>query len=179
MKTGLKVGVICSLIFIAIKLICLLLDWSLFEIKPFVFLNMFMTTSAIAIALFQVKRYEIESNFLLDVKNAMTAGIIYTVIVSFFLFFYNDSIFPDSTERKLKIMEAQLEDPKNISELKASNHELKNRSDDEVRSLQMENAKRIYSPKFTLVVTLLGLTVFSIINSLLIAIIYRRFLFRS
>ena len=87
MKLPVKIGLLAASIFIAIKLICLQLEWSLYEIKPFVFINMFLITAAISFALFQIKRYEADSNFLNDVKNGMSAGLPYTIVVGVFLYF--------------------------------------------------------------------------------------------
>ncbi|MFM7473734.1 MAG: hypothetical protein ACKO00_07435, partial [Crocinitomicaceae bacterium] len=87
MKLPVKIGLLAALIFIAIKLICLSLEWSLYEIIPFVFINMFIVTAVISYSLFQIKRYEADSNFLNDVKNGMSAGLPYTIVVGVFLFF--------------------------------------------------------------------------------------------
>jgi hypothetical protein len=179
MKLPVKIGLLAASIFIAIKLICLQLEWSLYEIKPFVFINMFLITAAISFALFQIKRYEADSNFLNDVKNGMSAGLPYTIVVGVFLYFYYQNIFPDYTQSKLDYMEHQLNDPDNIKDLKNENEDLSNKSDQEIKKLMMNNTEMMYSAKFTMVITLLGLTIFSAINSLIISLIYRRIVFRN
>ena len=179
MKLPVKTGLFAALLFIVIKLICLPLQWSLYDIKPFVFINMFFITAAISYALFQVKRYETDNNFLNDVKNGMSAGLPYTIVVGVFLFFYYQNIFPDYTQSKLDYMEHQLNDPDNIKELKNANDDLSNKSDKEIKTLMMNNTEMMYSAKFTLVITLLGLTIFSALNSLVISLIYRRIVFRN
>ena len=94
MKLPIKVGLIASLVWISIKLIAFSQSISLDDLKPFVFINMFILTAAIAIALYLVKRHETESNLLNDIKNGMLAGVTYTVIVSVFLYFYYQKIYP-------------------------------------------------------------------------------------
>ncbi|MBM3160499.1 MAG: DUF4199 domain-containing protein [Bacteroidetes bacterium] len=179
MTIPLRVGFLTSLFFILLKLISLKIGWSLYEIKPFVFTNMFLVTAAIAYSLYQVKRYEEDSNYLNDVKNGMSAGLPYTVVVGVFLFFYYQNIFPDYTQSKIEYMEHQLNDPDNINELKKNNQDLSNKSDKEIKTLMMNQTEMMFSPKFTMVITLLGLTIFSAINSLIISLIYRRIVFRN
>jgi len=88
MKLPLKVGLLAAAIWISIKFAAFYLSLSLDDLRPFVFINMFILTAAIAIALYLVKRKETESNLLNDVKNGMLAGVPYAVIVSVFLYFY-------------------------------------------------------------------------------------------
>jgi hypothetical protein len=76
-------------------------------------------------------------------------------------------------------MEHQLNDPDNIKELKNANDDLSNKSDKEIKTLMMNNTEMMYSAKFTMVITLLGLTIFSALNSLVISLIYRRIVFRN
>ncbi|MFM7301264.1 MAG: DUF4199 family protein, partial [Crocinitomicaceae bacterium] len=161
MKLPVKVGLLAALIFIAIKLICLPLEWSLYEIIPFVFINMFLVTAAISYSLFQIKRYEADSNFLNDVKNGMSAGLPYTIVVGVFLFFYYQHIFPDYTQSKLDYMEHQLNDPDNLKDLKNENEDLSNKSDEEIKKLMMNKTEMMYTAKYTMIITLLGLTIFS------------------
>ncbi len=76
-------------------------------------------------------------------------------------------------------MEHQLNDPDNLKDLKNTNEDLSNKSDQEIKKLMMNNTEMMYSAKFTMVITLLGLTIFSAINSLIISLIYRRIVFRN
>ena len=172
-------GLVAALILIEIKLIALSLGFSLYDINPFVFINMFLVTGSIAFSLYQIKRHEDDSNFLNDVKNGMTAGIPYTIVVGVFLYFYYQSIFPDYTQSKLDYIEQELNNPDKINEIKSSNSDLSNKSTSEIKTLMMSNTETMYSAKFTMVITLLGLTIFSAINSLIISFIYRRIVFRN
>jgi hypothetical protein len=179
MKLPVKIGLSSALVFLALKLIALSLGFSLYDIKPFVFINMFLVTGSIAFSLYQIKRHEDDSNFLNDVKNGMTAGIPYTIVVGVFLYFYYQSIFPDYTQSKLDYIEQELNNPDKINEIKSSNSDLSNKSASEIKTLMMSNTEMMYSAKFTMVITLLGLTIFSAINSLIISLIYRRIVFRN
>ena len=88
MKLPIKVGIGAALLWIVLKMVGLALNISVDDIKMFVFINMFLLTAAIAYSLFQLKRKEVESNLLNDIKNGMLAGVPYTLIVSVFLYFY-------------------------------------------------------------------------------------------
>ena len=179
MKLPLKVGLIASLLFVVIKLICFKFEWLLYDINPFVFINLFIITAAITISLYQIKRYEEDGNFLNDIKNGMTAGVPYALIVSIFLFIYYNSINPDFTQSKIDYMEHQLNDPDNIKSLRNTNEDLSNKSDEEIKRVMMDRTKDMYSPNFTMVITLLGLTIYSALNSIMISIILRKIVFRN
>ena len=133
MKLPIKVGLIASLVWISIKLIAFSQSISLDDLKPFVFINMFILTAAITIALYLVKRHETESNLLNDIKNGMLAGVPYTVIVSVFLYFYYQKIYPEFNAKKINEIEIKLSNQKTIKEIQKSNIAMENKSSDEIK----------------------------------------------
>jgi hypothetical protein len=66
-----------------------------------------------------------------------------------------------------------------IAQIRKSNQALENKTDEEIRSLAKQNMSMMYNPQFTLSVSLLALLVYSTLNSLLIAVIYRKVVFKS
>ena len=72
-----------------------------------------------------------------------------------------------------------LEKPGNMAKIRAKNPELNSKSDKEIRGMLQQQDQLIYSANFTFVISLLGLTMYSIFNSIFISLIYRKFLFRE
>jgi hypothetical protein len=179
MKFPTKIGIAGALLWITIKLIAWLLEISLNDIKIFVFINMFLLTASIAIGLYFVKLKESESNLLNDIKNGMLAGVPYTIIVSLFMYFYYEKIYPEFNQVKVHDIEVRLKDPKTIKDIQRSNTGMQNKSASEIRNEVISNTKSIYNAKFTMLVALLALMVYSTMNSLLIAVIYRKVVFRN
>ena len=103
MNQSVKYGLIASLVWIAVKMGALALSISLYEIKYFGLLNMFLLTFVITWSIYKNKRTQTESNLLVDIKNGMLAGVPYTAVVSVFLFFYYGQIFPEFREKKIAI----------------------------------------------------------------------------
>jgi hypothetical protein len=179
MKLPIKIGIGAALLWIVLKMLGLAIDFSVDDIKFFVFINMFLLTAAIAFSLYQVKRTEVESNLLNDIKNGMLAGVPYTIIVSVFLYFYYEKIYPEFNDKKIQEIELRMKDPKVIKEIQTTNPAMENKNPEEIKREVMANTRSMYSAKFTMIITLLALMVYSTLNSMVIAIIYRRVVFRN
>ena len=179
MKLPVKVGIGAALFWIVLKMLGLAINFSVDDIKIFVFINMFLLTAAIAYSLFQIKRKEIESNLLNDVKNGMLSGVPYTLIVSIFLYFYYEKIYPEFNEKKIQEIELRLSNPKTIKEIQTTNPAMENKNPEEIKREVLDSTKSMYSAKFTMIITLLALMVYSTLNSMVIAIIFRRVVFRN
>ena len=70
-------------------------------------------------------------------------------------------------------------DKKFLKELRTSNPSLENKTDGELIKEGINQTKQWTSPKFTMVISLLALLMYSTFNSLIIALIYRGIVFRS
>ncbi|TNE70298.1 MAG: DUF4199 domain-containing protein [Bacteroidetes bacterium] len=154
------------------------------DLVPLVLLNMLFLLLAISVGLFLHKRREAEpGNALLDIKNAMSAGVPYLIVVSVFLYFYYEKIDPEFNQHQIAeaytSVEKRLSDPEGFAEIKASNEAFEVMTKDEILAELKENLERNYSPSFTMTVSLLGLLLLSTINSIFVTIIYRRLIFRN
>jgi Protein of unknown function (DUF4199) len=180
MKKGWLYGLVFGSFWIAFKMLAFLLAFQLEHIQLFVLLNMAFLTAAIALFMYRKKRYgDSESNILTDIKAGLSVGLPYTLIVSFFLFFYYRDIYPEFNEKKRAAYEQRMDSPKEIAAIRKSNSALENKSDGEIVEMARKNTAMMYDPQFTLSVSLLALLVYSTLNSLLIAVIYRRVVFRD
>ena len=179
MNKAVKYGLIASLIWIAVKMGALALGISLYDIKYFGLLNMFLLTFIITWSIYKHKRAQTESNLLLDIKNGMTAGVPYTVVVSVFLFFYYGQIFPEFREKKMSEVYVRIDTPKELDAIRKNQPELENKSDQEIRKLAINDWKNKLNPQFTMMISLLALLFYTTMNSLLISLVFRRIVFRN
>tara|TARA_B100001287_G_C22628054_1_gene503597 strand:+ start:134 stop:703 length:570 start_codon:yes stop_codon:yes gene_type:complete len=178
MKKSLNIGVGFAVIWIILKLVAFNFQLFLIDLKPFIFANMLFVTLAICVALYLKKRTKTSSNLLDDIKTGMATSMIYTVIISGFIFFYYQSIYPEFNTSKISEMEILLKDESKIKELRKSKPDMENRSSDEIRSQVLGSVSQYYSAKFTMIISLLGLLIYSTLNSLLISIIFRKVIFK-
>ena len=181
MKITVKVGICTALISIVIRYGAFTLG--LFEfgtIKLFVFLNMFLLTSAVSIGLFIVKKnQEEESNLLLDIKTGMTAAMPFTLLVSCFLFIFYSYIHPEYNEHQIKERMELVKKPTYLNVMRKEDPESENKTDQELIANEEKKAKVMYTPKAAMIVSLLGMLVFSTFNSIFISLIYRKIIFKN
>ena len=88
MRITIKIGIIFSLLWIIIKMFFFYTEAFKYNVVPSVFINILCLLLAITVGLYKQKIKDTESgNTLRDIKNGMSAGITYSIIVSLFIFF--------------------------------------------------------------------------------------------
>ncbi|MEY4658661.1 MAG: DUF4199 domain-containing protein [Crocinitomicaceae bacterium] len=179
MNKAVKYGLFASLVWIAVKMGALALGISLYDIKYFGLLNMFLLTFIITWSIYKHKQAQTESNLLIDIKNGMTAGVPYTVIVSVFLYFYYGQIFPEFRDKKMNEVYERIDTPKELDAIRKNQPELENKSDLEIKQLAIKDWSNKLDPQFTMMISLLALLFYTTINSLLISLVFRRIIFRN
>lgn len=153
------------------------------DIVPAVLLNMLFLLFSISIGLYLYKRQEKESgNALLDIKNAMSAGLPYAVIVSVFIYFYYGKIDPEFNRHQISeaytTIEKKLENPEELKQIKASNEDFEVMTKEEILAKTKDNLERNYNPTFAMTISMLALLLLATLNSIFVTIIYRRIVFR-
>lgn len=183
MKVTLKSGLFFAALWIGFKLLFFATGWFAYDVVPSVMLNILCLLLAIAIGLFLHKRKgDPEANALSDIKNGLTAGLPYALIVSTFLYFYYEKIDPGFVQHQISEreyeLEKMLEDPVKLKEIKASNSDFEVMTQEEILEKGKEQIASNYSPKFTMTVSLLALLLLATLYSILLTVIYRRIIFR-
>ena len=179
MKPALKIGFIFTGILIAIRLIIYFTKADLNE-KPVMLLSMFLITCSASVALYLAKRSQKQQNTLMDdLKVSMAPSMIFTVLVSAFSFLYYNNIHTDYIGDKLKNEEVRWTNSENIKKLKLNNPiAYDNLSDEEIKSQQMNTAKTLLSPSFNMSISLLLMSVWTIMNGIVLSLIFRGVIFR-
>lgn len=183
MRVTVLTGLICAVVFIITKMIFFYTQPIGYDITILVLINLFLLITAIGIGLFlQKMRDTEESTGLRDIKNGMTAGVPYAVIIGIFIYFYYAKIDPEYNQHKLAeqeyVIDKQLNEPGGLEKIKKENPDFEVLSKDEIKEQAMDSAKGALNPTSTMTLTLLGLIVMSAMNSIFITIIYRRIVFR-
>lgn len=185
MKITVKTGVICALIWIAFKLILFvtLTGEARYDVRPAVMVNILLLLLSITVGLYlQKRRDKEETNALADIKNAMSAGVPYAVIVSLFLFFYYKNIDPEFNQHQIAersfAFEKAMNDPLEVKRIKDSNAEFEVMTKEEIIAKNLENMKATISPGSTMTLSLLAMLLLSTINSIFVTVVYRRVVFR-
>lgn len=184
MKITVITGILCASAFLIVKMIFFYTMPVGYDIVPLVLINMFLLLLAISLGLYLAKNKETEyTNALSDIKNGMTAGVPYAVIVSVFLYFYYAQIDPEYNAHRIAdaeyILQEKLDDPKELAKIKKENADFEVASKEEIREKFMEGYRSSLAPRAVLTLSLLGLIVMSAMNSIFVTIIYRRIVFRS
>jgi hypothetical protein len=124
-----------------------------------------------------------ESTALSDIKNGMTAGVPYALVVSVFLYFYYSKIDPDFNRHQIAEAEMSiskmLDDEKELQKLKDTNAEFEVMSKEELYEELSKGPKNFYNPTSTMTVSLLSLLLLATLNSIFVTIVYRKIVFRT
>ena len=186
MKPTVKFGLIFAAIWIGFKLILFstLTGPDRYNLQPAILANILCLLLAITLGLYFHKRNATEqSNALGDIKSAMGAGMIYTMIVTVFLYFYYSKIDPEYNQHQRSEAAMQLEkmlnDPEEFKKLKGSNGEFEVMSKDEIRASLITNQEAMYSTQAVTTIGLLGMLMLATVNSILISIVMRRVIFKG
>jgi magnesium-transporting ATPase (P-type) len=184
MRVTVLTGIICAVVFIIVKMIFFYTQPVGYDVTALVLINLFLLIVAIGVGLFlQKMRDTEESTGLRDIKNGMTAGVPYAVIIGIFLYFYYEKIDPEFNQHKLAeqeyLIDQQLNKPGGLEEIKKDNPDFEVLSKEEIKEQAMDSARGALSSTSTMTLTLLGLIVMSAMNSIFITIIYRRVVFRT
>lgn len=185
MKITVQVGILFAVLWIAIKMIFFYNGWNVREQLPtLVLLNILGALLSIAVGLYLFKRNDTEDgNALRDIKNGMTAGVPYTIIVSVFLYFYYEKIDPEYNKKEIANAEMQilnaLSTKKGLQEIQESNQKYEVMGKKEIYAEMRQGPRNLYNSKFTMTISLLSLLLLVTINSIIISAIYRKLIFRK
>jgi len=184
MRITVKTGIISAAIWILIKLSFFYLDISHDSIVPLVMLNILGLLLAIAIGLYLQKIRETEeTNTMVDLKNGMSAGLPYVLMVSIFIYFYYTKINPDYYAHQIAENEITIEkmvnDPVALKKFKSEQGDAEVMTKEQIEIKLKHSNRQGASAGFTATLATLALLILATIYSLLITIIYRKIMFKS
>lgn len=183
MKITVLSGITFALAWITTKMFFLWTGIAQYDVVPSVLINMLFLLAAIAVGLYLQKRRESEEgNALQDIKNGMTAGVPYAVLVSVFIYFYYSNIDPGFNEHQIAEAHAGiqklLESPEDLQSVRESNPEFEVLSKEEIFEKLKEGPEGFYNPSSTMTLSMLAMLLLATLNSIVITVIYRKIVFK-
>ena len=109
----------------------------------------------------------------------MLAGVPYAVIVSVFLYFYYEKIYPAFNEGIMNETSMELSKPQTIKDIQRENPEMENKSVEEIKKYFLDQKKSSYNPKSEMLLFMAALLLYATLNSIVISLIFRRIVFRN
>ncbi len=185
MKITLKSGIIFAFAWILVKISMFGMGISSEKsFLPSLFINMLFLILSITVGLYLLKRKETEdSNALSDMKNGMTAGFPYAIIVCLFMYFYYTKIDPDYISGKIAdrevLLDKTIENPAEFQKLKDSNPDYEVMTVKQIRKAECKNAKSALNAGNSATYSLLAMMIYSMLNSIFITVIMRKVVFRK
>lgn len=184
MRITIKVALLFASIWISIRLIFFFSNSIEMSLVAPTLLNIFCLLGAITVGLFLQKRRDIEeTNTMIDLKNAMTSGVIYSVIVSAFLYLYYTRIDPEYIERKIAKNEIEIHNlitnKHKLAQFKKAHPDAEVMTDQQIEKRLIESNLQGASAGYTSTLATLALLVLSAFYSIMITIIMRKVVFRN
>lgn len=184
MRIAVKTGIIAAFIWIVLKLS--MFYFGIFNENPIagVLLNILGLLLAISIGLYLQKIRETEeTNTMIDLKNGMSAGFPYVLIVSVFIYFYYSKINPEYYAHQIAENEITIEkmvnDPVQLKKFKESQEDAEVMTKEQIENKLKESSRKGASASFTATLSTLALLILATIYSLLVTIIFRRVFFKA
>ena len=185
MRISIKVGMSLAALWVVAKLIMYLLGSGMDWYNTSALLNNFFLLSTIGIGLYLTKKkngFEPVS-FFEDVKQGIAGGIIYTLIVATFSWYYLDQI--DSSyldyriDERMTLVVEQLSTDEQLKEYRIANPSAELKSREEIIEGIRQTTYGILNPKVQFVFLLMGFMLLSVIYSLLVTFFIRKILLKG
>lgn len=185
MKTSVKAGIFFALIWIIIVLSAFLAGFSVDFFLISELLSLLLLLGAIFTGLFLSKKengYE-KVNALDDFKVAMQSGIIYTIIITGFVYLYHNQIDTSVKEsfinQRIEMLHAEYPDLASYEALQAKDPKWAEKSFDDFIENQEDQTKSFIGPFFTSFFHLMVLFMFSLFYSFFVTIVLRKVILRQ
>ncbi len=185
MRTSVKAGVVFSLIWIIAVLTAFLAGYSVDLFIILELFSLFTLLGAIFTGLFLTKKengYE-KVNALEDFKVAMQSGLIYTIIITAFVYIYHNNIDPSVketfTQERIAKLHEQYPTKETYLELQANDPKWETFSYDDFIENQEDQIATFVGSFFTTLVHLMVHFMFSLFYSFFVMIVLRKVILRN
>lgn len=184
MRITIKIGLLFAFAWMLVKMVFFWTGMVGTNIVPAVLLNMLFILLAIAIGLYLHKLKETEYvNALTDIKNGMTAGVPYAMLVSVFIYFYYTNIDPGFNAHQKSEWEVaiskELDSPGGLERAREQNPAFEVLSKEEIITNMKSGYESFYNPTSTMTLSMLALLLLATLNSIFVTVIMRRVVFRN
>ncbi|MCB9223043.1 MAG: DUF4199 family protein [Crocinitomicaceae bacterium] len=185
MKTSVKIGLFFALIWIIITMILYLAGISKLSFRAMVLVNIFFLMASVSVGLFLTKREsKFDKGFFLeDFKTSMQSGIVYSLIISSFVYLYHakidQSIRQDLIDAQIEAIHTNVPDSETYAEMQAKDPTWKDKGYDDYIELMEDQATSMISASSVFIAHLMGLTFFSFFFAFFTTVIMRFIVLRE
>lgn len=184
MKITVKVGLLFALLWILVKMVFYWTGIVGMNVVPSVLLNMLFILLAISLGLYFHKLKQTEyTNALGDIKNGMTTGVPYAMVVSVFIYFYYSKIDPEFNRHQKAEWEVaiskKLDEKGGLESAREQNPEFEVMSKEEIITKMKTGYESFYNPVSTMTLSMLALLLLATLNSIFVTVILRRIVFKN
>lgn len=184
MKTTVKAGIFFSLIWIIVVLAAFLAGYSVDFFLISELFSLLLLLGAIFTGLFLTKKengYE-KVNALDDFKLAMQSGLVYTILITGFVYVYHSyidtSVKDQFVEQRIEQLHKMYPDEASYIELQKNDIKWKDKSFDDFIENQEDQTRSFIGSFFTSLVHLMVLFMFSLFYSFFVMIVIRKVILR-
>lgn len=182
MRITVKTGLLFALAWIFVKMS---MYWTgmLDSQIPGTLINILFLLLAISVGLYLSKTQKKEAtNALTDIKDGMSAGLPYTVVISLFLYFFYGNIDREFTDHKiserLTATEKMLAEPGEWEDFKDANPDYETYSKEQFLKEEKTKIEAANNPRSIFIMSLLGGLMLGTMYSIVVTAIYRKLIFR-
>ncbi len=179
-RLAIIIGSVCAGVWMLIKLIVFMagksIDW-----LDFAFLSSnFLLLTAISLTIFLKKRKE---NFkevprLEDIKSGIFGGMVYTVLIVLFSFFYNakidESVLKDKIEQRTALVAKAIESDEGWKAYTEQNKEALKYTRNQIIDRERTSAQNFLNPRVSALIYLMGLTLLTIFYAFFITLVIHK-----
>ena len=181
MRVTVKTGILFAALWITIKMV-MYLGGIVDSQIPGTLINILCLLLAISVGLYLKKKEGNTGNALNDIKDGISAGLPYTLIISLFLYFFYGSVDKDFIDHKINeritAVDKYLENPNNWNQIKSENSSYETYTIEQFKEEEAEKTRTFNSPKALMIMSMLGGLMLGVFYSIFVTIIYRKLLFR-
>ena len=185
MKTSVKFGIFFALLWIIVVLCAFLTGYSVDFFLASEILSLLLLVVGIFLGLFLTKKengYE-KVNALEDFKVALQSGIVYTIIVTGFIYVYHNQIDPSVKQsfidQRIEALHAEYPDQASYEVLQANDLKWETFSYDDFIENQEDQTTSFIGPFFTSFFHLMVLFMFSLFYSFFVMLVIRKVILRQ
>ena len=150
-----------------------------------ILLNVFILLSTIAVGIYLSRKEDgfIETPFIKDFKQAMQAGLIYTLLIAGFIYVYHEKIDPsiknELVDARLERLHSDVPNEEVYIEKYGEDDVWKNKTYDDFIENQEDTTRSMISSKSVFIFHLMGLLLFTFFYSFFAVLILRKVVLRK
>lgn len=179
-KFAVQYGLACAVLWIILKMVVFFagyaIDWFDFTVMA----NNFFLLTAVSLSIFMYKKHQRfrEVPRLDDIKVGIFGGMIYTVAIVFFSYYYNakidNSVLEDRIEQRVTQIAKAIESDENFATYKKVNSDAASYSRAQILERERESTRSFLNPRVSALLLMMFFTILTIFYAFFITVVIRK-----